>query len=278
MCQSLNLNYNVLAKHNHKDLSVEYFHRFLNKSVIIATEDCGTNDIFVPAGITAGYAWNSALIPNIGKKTSFSFGLNLNVAPKVIQNNAQAIFEYLKLTDSNRHFSSSILKTDIEDRRTSHTERINSSRNLVVFQAGDIVMARTSIQSNLSKNKVAKISYSDRGPYQIVHHTGFGSYYVRKLHKPDSPELKFVAYDLYSLPPSLKPYEPVDTTDIRYLNQTDSPLANPLKRALHIELYDKRYFTKPVQTSAPPVTYKYDTHQRSKDTSLTFPSVSDLFK
>ena len=62
MCQALNLNYDVLAKRNHKGISVEHFHRFLNKSVTIAVEKRGTNDIFVPASIASAYAWNSASI------------------------------------------------------------------------------------------------------------------------------------------------------------------------------------------------------------------------
>ena len=73
--------------------------------------------------------------------------------------------DYLKLTDSDRNFSSSILKILIEDRRSAHVERINNSRNLVVLKPGDIVMTRTAIQSNISKNKVDKLSYSVRGPY-----------------------------------------------------------------------------------------------------------------
>ena len=97
MCQSLNLNYEISTKRNHKRLSVEHFHRFLNKSVTIAAEDRGTIDIFVPAGIAAGCAWNSALIdgmdilrsiPVIGRELQFSLDINLNVAPKLIQNNA----------------------------------------------------------------------------------------------------------------------------------------------------------------------------------------------
>ena len=80
MCQSLNLNYEILAKRNHKGLSVEHFHRFLNKSVTIAAEDRGTIDIFVPVGIAAEYAWNSApidgtdilrSIPAIGRELHF---------------------------------------------------------------------------------------------------------------------------------------------------------------------------------------------------------------
>ena len=46
MYDALSLNYDVLAKRNHKGLTVEYFHCVLNKSVNIAAEDRGTNDFF----------------------------------------------------------------------------------------------------------------------------------------------------------------------------------------------------------------------------------------
>ena len=142
MCQALNLNYDVLAKHNHKDLSVEHFHRFLNKILTIAAEERGTNDIFVSTSIAAAYAWNSAPIddtdiirsvPAIGRVINFPLDINLNAVPKLIQNNAQATLDYLNFTNSNRHFVSSILKIFIKDRRTSHAERINHSENLVLL-------------------------------------------------------------------------------------------------------------------------------------------------
>ena len=57
-------------------------------------------------------------------------------------------------------------------------------------------MARTTIQSNKQKEKVTKLCYTVRGPYQIIRTTGHGSYFVQKLHRPDSPELKLMAYDL----------------------------------------------------------------------------------
>ena len=91
MCQALNLNYDIVAKCNHKGLSVEYFHRFLNKSVTIAAEERGTNDICVPASIAPAYAWNSApsddtgiirRVPAIGRALHFPLGINLNAAPK----------------------------------------------------------------------------------------------------------------------------------------------------------------------------------------------------
>ena len=154
MCQALNLNFDVLAKRNHKGLSVENFHRFLNKSVTIAAEDRGTNDIFVPASITAAYALSSAPIdgtgiirsvPAIGRALNFPLDINLNAVSKLIQNNVHTTLDYLNFTNSRRHFASSVLKILIEDCRTAHAERINNSKNLVLLNAGDIVMARTAI-------------------------------------------------------------------------------------------------------------------------------------
>ena len=124
MCDALNLNHDVLAKLNHKGLTVEHSHRFLNKSVTIATEDRGTNDIFVSAGIAAGYAWNSApidstdiprSIPAISRELHFPLDINLSALPKFVNNSGQPALDYLKLTNSSRHFSSLILKILIED-------------------------------------------------------------------------------------------------------------------------------------------------------------------
>lgn len=116
----------------------------------IAAEERGTNNIFVPARIAAGYSWNSIRIdgtdilrsiPVIGRENNFPLDINLNAVPKLVQNNANTILDYLKLTDSSRNSSSSILKNIIEDYWITHAERINNSRNLVVLHTGDIVMA-----------------------------------------------------------------------------------------------------------------------------------------
>ena len=155
ICQTLNLNYDILAKRNHKGLSVEHFHRFLNKSVTIAVEERGTNHIFVHVGIVTAYTWNSAPIdgtdiirsvPAIGRAFQFPSEIYLNAVPKLTRNNAHATLDYLNLTNSYRHLSSSILKILIEDRRTTHAKRSNNSQNLVTLNTSDIVMARLSIQ------------------------------------------------------------------------------------------------------------------------------------
>ena len=54
-------------------------------------------------------------------------------------------------------------------------------------------MARTTIQSDRTKDKVSKLCYTVRSPYHTLRSTGHGSYFVKKLHKPDNPELKFMA-------------------------------------------------------------------------------------
>ena len=90
--------------------------------------------------------------------------------------------------------------------------------NVVKLVVGDIDRARTAIQSDVSTNKVAKLSYQVR-PFRTVKCTGRGIILVRKLYKSDSSELQFMVIDLCPLPPSLKPCKPVDSSDIRYLNQ-----------------------------------------------------------
>ena len=98
--------------------------------------------------------------------------------------------DYLKLTDSSRHFSSSILKILIEDRRTAHAEHINNNCNVIFLEPDDIVMARTAIQRDKQKEKVAKLCYAVKGPCQIIRTTGHGGYFVRKLYTPDIPKIE----------------------------------------------------------------------------------------
>ena len=62
----------------------------------------------------------------------------------------------MRLTDSKRRFSSSILKLLIENRRTTHNKRVNNNTNIVELVDNDIFMTRTDIQSNTSTNRVAK--------------------------------------------------------------------------------------------------------------------------
>ena len=63
--QGLNLKYDMFSKDNYEGITVKHFHRFLNKSVTIAVEERGINDMFVPTIINVGCSWNSAHINGI---------------------------------------------------------------------------------------------------------------------------------------------------------------------------------------------------------------------
>ena len=92
----------------------------------------------------------------------------------------------------------------------------------------------------MDKEIIAKLSYEVRGLFQIIRHTGRGSYYIRKLYKLDSPKLKFVAKTLYQLPPPIKLCEAIDSCDTIYPKQFYTPAINNLKKSLNIELYNEK--------------------------------------
>lgn len=139
-------------------------------------------------------------------------------------------------------------------------------------------MAHTAIQSEKSQNKVAHLCYAIRDPYHIIQNTGYGSYYAKKINKPDSSELKCMTYNLYPLPPSLESCEPVNTADTQYLNQTNAPLVYLLKSALIIEPYNEKFFNKALPTYTPPFTYKYATLQFPNGPLTPFLSLVEFYQ
>ena len=143
-----------------------------------------------------------------------------------MSNNSYSVVSYLRLTYSNHHFTSAIMKILVEDRKATHAERIKNSRNIVTMHPGDIFIARTTIKSDKATDKVAKLCYTVQGFYQIFRGTVCDSYIVRKLYNPDSPEFKFMSEDLYIFPLSLKLCEPVVSSDTRYINQSYASIVN----------------------------------------------------
>ena len=85
-----------------------------------------------------------------------------------------------------------------------------------------------------------------------------------------------MTYDLCPLLLSIKPCEPMDTTYTRYLNQTHAPPINSLNKALHIELYNDKWFDKPFKTSVSLFTYKHATLKLSDESISPITSVVDL--
>ena len=51
-----------------------------------------------------------------------------------------------------------------------------------------------------------------------------------------------------------------------------------MKKALYIELYNDKWFNKPISTSVSPITYNHDTLQFPDKSPLPFPSVLELHK
>jgi len=62
MCVALSIRFHAAAKGNHKAVSVECYFRFINKAVTIAINDRDDPTVWVPASMTACYAWNSGPI------------------------------------------------------------------------------------------------------------------------------------------------------------------------------------------------------------------------
>ena len=165
MCKVLNINFSILAKINYKGVLVEKFHRFIKKSITMAAKDRGTNDVFVSACVVVGYTWNSSLIDRtdilriistIGRKlTPPPLVIDINALPQLVYNITESFISYLCLTDSNQSFASEILKILVNDHRTTLTERINTTRNIITMYPRDLIMARTAIQSDKAKDIVA---------------------------------------------------------------------------------------------------------------------------
>ena len=115
MCKALSINYDILAKRNHKILLVEKFYQFFNKAITIAAEDRRTNDVFVAADVAAGYVWNRPTIDGTDILRSVpAIGRDISALPALVSNNDDSVVSYLHLTDSNRPFATTILKIIIE--------------------------------------------------------------------------------------------------------------------------------------------------------------------
>ena len=132
-------------------------------------------------------------------------------------------------------------------------------------------MARTAIQSDLFKNKVAKLTYFVRGTYQILHNTGLGSYFVQKitnLTALNSSSWLVIFISFLRASQSTQPTYAIWTIPMI--------LSSTLWIFLHIELYNEKWFNKPVPTKDSSFTYNHDTLKFLDKFLLPFPSVLEL--
>ena len=251
MCEKLDFIFWPLARGNHKGNSVEKYHRFLNKTQTIVSAEVGTHHSFVENCKTSQYAWNSAPIDDtdiprslaaVGRHFKFPLDVKLSPNPTLNDEDQSALYIYLRDVSIDSNFASSVLQVLIEERRTAHRDRWNSNRAAKSFHVGDVVKAHVQVNSNLNKGVVGKLSYQGRGPFQIKEILEANSYLVQRYNYPDGPTRKYKGSELYLLPPSIFPANPVDTVDQRYLNFQNAPILSPLKRPLQIDLYNEKFF------------------------------------
>ena len=132
-------------------------------------------------------------------------------------------------------FATEVAKILIEERRKSMRDCVNSSKTQPNFKVGVIVKVHVQVQSSADNNRVGKLSYQVRGPYQIIKDHSNNSYDVQRYGQPNGAIKKHQACDLYLLPPNLYPSDPLDTLDQRFLNYDYPPIQNPLHQPLCIE-------------------------------------------
>ena len=252
MCTKLNLMYWPVARHNHKGVTVEKYHRYLNKCQTIVGQDRGTHMSILQNYKLAQYGWNSAPIDNtdvprslpaVGREFGFLLDIDLRPLPNMNDQTNKELYGYLRDVSSQSKFAEEVIKILAEDRRKAHRDRHNNNKERQVFKVGDVVTARTIVQSKSENGTVEKLSYRSKGPFQVKEVLQGDSYLVQRYGDDSSATRKYKSIDLFLLPPVIYPHDPLDTTDFRYLNFDNAPLVNPLQKNLNIEMYNDTYFS-----------------------------------
>ena len=131
MCKQLNIKLWPLSRGNHKGMSVERYHRFLNKTQTINGEDRGSHHTFIENSKTSQYAWNSAPIDNtdipryvaaVGNHFKFPMDVQLNKTPELNDTDHSALYNYLRDVSFDSTFAMSVLQVLIEEHRTAHRD------------------------------------------------------------------------------------------------------------------------------------------------------------
>ena len=125
----LKLKFWPLSRGKHRGNSIERYHRFLNKNQTISGQDRGTHEVFHQNIKTSQYIWNSARIDDtdipryladVGREFRFPLDIELLNQPSLNNKEHSALFHYLRNFSGNSQFSTSILQTLIEERRSAH--------------------------------------------------------------------------------------------------------------------------------------------------------------
>ena len=132
MCEFLNISIHLLAKRNTKGLSVECFHRLLNrmkKNESVDRENQQSN--FIAVAVTTIFAQNSAAIDNndvirsivpICRPLSFPLGIKLVKIPTSTSVPATDVAQYLRLVSNDHLFAKKMLKIMLDKRRENYRD------------------------------------------------------------------------------------------------------------------------------------------------------------
>lgn len=124
MCTKLNLMYWPVLRHNHKGVTVEKFHRYLNKCQTIVGQVRGTHMSILQNYKIAQYGWNSAPIDNtdvprslpaVGREFGFLLDIDLRPIPNMNDQTNTELYNYLRNVSSQSKFAEEVIKILAED-------------------------------------------------------------------------------------------------------------------------------------------------------------------
>jgi hypothetical protein len=280
---------------------VERIGRYLNKSLKIFNAEHSSDPRVAHEGLhMAMYAWNCAPVAGTdisrclmvtGREWRFPLDystgahLELITRPKLVNSFArrQAI-----ILDASRKIGRIL----IDEHRAYHRELINSLRpDPKLFEPGDYVFARRTVQSSAKHVRVGKLEFACTGPWVILRRLQGASYECK--HTLSGKVDKFHASHLSPVPHALVPFAPIDGRDHRF-GQIHRPLRDDAYKAAGLEgflpykpfqpfrkvRFADDHIPSPTPTIPPLPTNVIDfqswSHHVPSDSSLHFPSLWEL--
>jgi hypothetical protein len=221
---------------------VERLNRYFNKCLKVFVAEHKNNPGTAHEGLLmALFAWNCAPVPGTdisrcllvtGREwhypVDFSSDKHLELlsSPRSIRSFARRQAEVLSATRS-------IARILIDEHRAYHRELINSLRpDPLVFEPGDHVFARRTVQSSKKMNRVGKLEFAYTGPWEVIRRLKGASYECKHLSSGKID--KFYGAHLSPVPRELIPFTPVDGPDHRF-GQLHKPLSPDAYKAAGIE-------------------------------------------
>ena len=114
------------------------------------------------------------------------------------------------------------------------------------YKIDDMVMDRIQVNSNAKDGVVGKLSIEARGPFRIIEDHKNVSYSVKPFDKANGAIRRFMAQDIYALPPQILSCDDIEFPDLRYLNNDFAPVKHSFKYVFNIESYNSMWLDKSV--------------------------------